>query len=334
MINSATTYTVTVTADKEGSRLDRLLAEAVPELSRTRVQALIAEGCVTQCGDRGPVLDSAKLDPAARVHDGQQFVVVVPPPPPATAEPQDIPLAVVYEDDELIVVDKPAGLVVHPGAGNADGTLVNALLAHCGRLSSIGAPLRPGIVHRLDKDTSGLLVAAKTDEAHLHLARQFAEHSIERAYQALVWGNPKPPTGRISSAVGRNPNDRTRMSVVRRGGKSALTCYQTMRAYGTMASLIECRLKTGRTHQIRVHMASIGHPIIGDQTYGTHRRQRAAERASSRTGPAASMLDTFPRQALHAYLIGFQQPLSNDTLRFQSILPQDFRSLLDFLECM
>jgi 23S rRNA pseudouridine1911/1915/1917 synthase len=319
MIMTGTTYTVTVTADKAGSRLDRLLADTVPDMSRTRLQTLIAEGCVTLQG-QGPA-----VDPAARVHDGQAFVLVAPAPAPATPAPQAIPLTVVYEDEALIVIDKPAALVVHPGAGNPDGTLVNALLAHCDRLSSIGAPLRPGIVHRLDKDTSGLLVAAKTDAAHLDLARQFAEHSIERAYQALVWGNPRPPAGRIKSALGRNPHDRTKMAVVRRGGKAAVTCYQTMQSFGSAASLLECRLQTGRTHQIRVHMSSIGHPIVGDGAYGGQRRQRPGNAVES-------ALCTFPRQALHAFLIGFRHPSSREALRFSSHLPNDFGQLLDLLE--
>jgi 23S rRNA pseudouridine1911/1915/1917 synthase len=321
MIMTGTTYTVTVTPDKAGTRLDRLLADAVPEMSRTRLQMLIAEGCVTLQGQ------GLAADPAVRVHDGQVFVLVVPAPPPATPTPQPIPLAIVYEDEALIVIDKPAGLVVHPGAGNADGTLVNALLAHCDRLSTIGAPLRPGIVHRLDKDTSGLLVAAKTDAAHLDLARQFAEHSIERAYQALVWGNPKPPAGRICNALGRNPHVRTSMAVVRRGGKAAVTCYQTMQSFGSAASLLECRLQTGRTHQIRVHMSSLGHPIVGDGTYGGRHRKHPGT-------TVGSALCEFPRQALHAYLIGFRHPTSHETLRFSSHLPSDFRQLLNLLEQM
>jgi 23S rRNA pseudouridine1911/1915/1917 synthase len=314
-----TTYTVNVTADKAGSRLDRLLADALPELSRTRLQALISEGLVELCG-HGPV-----RDPSARVQPNQAFLVARPPPPPAIAQPQAVPLVIVHEDDDLIVIDKPAGLIVHPGAGNPDGTLVNGLLAHCATLSSIGAPLRPGIVHRLDKDTSGLLVAAKTDAAHLDLARQFAEHSTERAYFALVRGNPRPPSGRISGAVGRCPHDRTRMAVVHRGGKAAITCYRTMRNFGKAATLVECRLLTGRTHQIRVHMASVGHPIVGDQTYGRTWLPRIVSAADD-------VLAAFPRQALHAHLIGFRHPRSREMLLYTSELPQDFKRVLNFLE--
>jgi 23S rRNA pseudouridine1911/1915/1917 synthase len=323
MTVSTSTYTVTVAPDKAGSRLDRLLAEALPEISRTRLKALIEDGRVEASGV------GAVVDPARRVHAGETFVVAVPTPPPATPRPQAIPLAIVYEDAHLVVVDKPAGLVVHAGAGNPDGTLVNALLAHCPEgLSSIGAPLRPGIVHRLDKDTSGLVVVAKTDAAHLALARQFAEHSVERAYRALVWGNPRPAVGRVTGTIGRSRHDRTRMAVVSRGGKVAVTQYRTLQAYGSIASLVECRPATGRTHQIRVHMASIGNPIIGDPVYGGRRAGRAAE--ADRIFP----LTGFPRQALHAFLIGFRHSETGDALRFLSPLPNDYRKLSDFLEEM
>ena len=323
MTVTAPTYTVTVAPDKAGSRLDRVLAEALPQMSRTRLKMLIADGRVEASG-RG-----AMMDPARRVQAGETFVVAVPAPPAAAPRPQAIPLAIVYEDAHLVVVDKPAGLVVHAGAGNPDGTLVNALLAHCPEgLSSIGAPLRPGIVHRLDKDTSGLVVVAKTDAAHLALARQFAEHSIERAYQALVWGNPSPPVGRITGAIGRSRHDRTRMAVVSRGGKSAVTQYRTLQTYGSIASLVECRPATGRTHQIRVHMASIGNPIIGDPVYGGRRAGSIAK--AGRVFPLAG----FPRQALHAFLIGFRHPETCDALRLSSPLPNDYTWLMSFLEQM
>lgn len=265
---SATTYTVVADADKAGSRLDRLLAAGLPALSRTRLQALITAGRVAQGGT--PVEDAAM-----RVRAGQAFTVSVPVAPPLMPQPQAIPLDIVYEDAHLLVIDKPAGLVVHPGAGNPDGTLVNALLAHTGgQLSSVGAPLRPGIVHRIDKDTSGLLVVAKTDAAHWRLAEQFAEHSVERAYHAVVHGHPKPAAGRINKAIARG-SDRIRMTTVERGGRSAVTRYHTMADYGSIASLVECRLATGRTHQIRVHMAAIGHALIGDQVYGWRGRRGA-----------------------------------------------------------
>ena len=320
MTRPAPTYTVTVTADKAGRRLDRVLADGLPEVSRTRLKALIEEGRVEAPG-RGFV-----ADPALRVRAGETYVVTVPAPPPAAPRPQAMPLAIVHEDEHLIVIDKPAGLVVHAGAGNPDGTLVNALLAHCpDGLSSIGAPLRPGIVHRLDKDTSGLLVVAKTDAAHAALARQFAEHSVERAYQALVWGSPIPTAGRIVAAIGRSRHSRTRMTVLSHGGKSAVTAYKTMRTFGAIASLLECRLATGRTHQIRVHLASIGNPIIGDAVYG-------GRHARSREGGASVSLAALPGQALHAFLIGFSHPLSKARLRFCSDLPVYYRKLIDLLE--
>jgi 23S rRNA pseudouridine1911/1915/1917 synthase len=306
MTLSAPTYTVTVAADKAGSRLDRLLAEALPEVSRTRLKALIEEALVEAPG-RGIV-----ADPALRVRAGEIFTVTVPAAPPALPRPEAIPLTIVYEDEHLIVIDKPAGLVVHAGAGNPDGTLVNALIAHCPQgLSSIGAPLRPGIVHRLDKDTSGLLVIAKTDPAHIALARQFAEHSVERAYQALVWGNPIPSLGRIDRAVGRSRHHRTRMAVVSRGGKAAVTDYKTIRMFGSTASL---------------HMASIGNPIIGDAVYGGRR---------SSVPPGNSLptpLPEFTGHALHAFLIGFTHPQFRERLRFSSHLPNHYKKLIAFLE--
>lgn len=319
MTEQASTYTVTTPTDKAGSRLDRLLADAIPELSRTRLQALIVSGLVTDADHHRVV------DPSARVREGQSFRVAIPSAPEALA-PQRIPLDVVHEDDDLIVIDKPAGLVVHPGAGNPDGTLVNALLALLpGGLSTIGAPLRPGIVHRIDKDTSGLLVVAKTDFAHVSLAAQFAGHSVDRAYHALVWGNPNPASGRIEKRIGRGAN-RVQMAAVDRGGKTAVTFYETQKRYGSLASLLHCRLATGRTHQIRVHMSSIGHSLIGDPLYG----RRGAPQGSD-TG-TVSLLRGFPRQALHAFLIGFKHPRTGDDLRFSSALPFDFKQLLDLLD--
>lgn len=322
---NATTYTVVADADKAGSRLDRLLADGLPALSRSRLQALITAGRVLRDGI--PIEDAA-----FRVRAGQAFTVSVPALPAAMPQPQAMPLDIVYEDEHLLVIDKPAGLVVHPGAGNPDGTLVNALLAHTkGRLSSVGAPLRPGIVHRIDKDTSGLLVVAKTDAAHWRLAEQFAEHSVERAYHAVVHGHPKPAAGRIVKAIGRGP-DRIRMTTVERGGKSAVTRYQTVVDYGAIASLVECRLATGRTHQIRVHMAAIGHALIGDQLYGRHGRRgvRFAEGADR----AEAAVAEFPRQALHAYLIGFQHPHNQQAFRFRSVMPSDINKLIKTLETM
>ncbi len=321
-MSKATTYTVPVSKDKAGLRLDRHLADAIDGLSRSRIQALIAKGLVAV--DGAPATDAS-----ARVRAGQTFKVHVPAAVPARPRAQAIPLDVVYEDDELIVVDKAAGLVVHPAAGHADGTLVNALLAHCeGSLSGIGGVTRPGIVHRLDKDTSGLMVAAKTDRAHLDLSEQFAAHSLERGYRALVWGQPSPPSGEVSGNVGRSPANRKKMAVLRRGGKPALTKYRTLETVGRRASLVECRLSTGRTHQIRVHMADIGCPVIGDPVYGGGARARLK-------GAGPDILQEFTRfhsQALHAYLLGFKHPLSGKKLRFESKLPNYFKILIGFLE--
>jgi 23S rRNA pseudouridine1911/1915/1917 synthase len=251
--------------------------------------------------------------------------VVVPPPQPVRPEAQAMDLEVVFEDAHLIIVDKPAGLVVHPAPGHADGTLVNGLLAHCrDSLSGIGGVSRPGIVHRLDKDTSGLLAAAKTDAAHHALAEQFAAHTIERAYQAVVWGVPRRRRGEISGNIGRSRANRKKMAVLAAGGKPALTRYRVVRPLGRQAALMECRLATGRTHQIRVHMADLGHPIVGDPVYGGRRR---GAQAAARAG-------AFGRQALHAHILGFVHPATRTTLRFCSRLPCDIKALIEYLEAL
>lgn len=298
------------------ARLDRALAEAT-ELSRERIKALIAEGRVTVGG-------AAAKNAAMKVAADTPFAIRVPEPAPAGAAAQDIPLTVVYEDDHLIVVDKPAGMVVHPAAGNPDGTLVNALLHHCkGQLSGIGGVARPGVVHRIDKDTSGLLVVAKSDAAHEGLAAQFAAHSLERTYRAVIKGHPAPPAGTISGRIGRSDRDRKKMAVLdadSRRGKHAVTHFATLQRLDG-AALVECRLETGRTHQIRVHMASIGHALIGDQTYG---------RSDSRIRPVLQGLG-FARQALHAAVLGFDHPISGERLRFASDIPPDIRELIEEL---
>jgi 23S rRNA pseudouridine1911/1915/1917 synthase len=318
-----TTYTVRVSEDKIGRRLDRFLAEALPELSRTRLKALIEAGHVAAAGGGPPV-----RDPARRVRRGDAFTVAVPPAVSATPAPQAIPLAIVYEDEDLLVIDKPAGLVVHPGPGNPDRTLVNALLAHCGEsLLGVGGVGRPGIVHRLDKDTSGLMVVAKNDAAHRTLAKQFAAHSLERAYLAVVWGVPRRRQGDIAGNIGRSPTNRKKMAVVMRGGKPALTRYRVLKTLGQTASLVECRLATGRTHQIRVHLASIGHPVIGDPVYGGGKARLA--RAPEGFRRAAASLNT---QVLHAYLIGFEHPRTHDRVRFESKLSNNIKELVNFLE--
>jgi 23S rRNA pseudouridine1911/1915/1917 synthase len=295
-------------------RLDKLLAEA-SGLSRERVKALMSEGAVTVSG-------KAAGSGSAKVSGGESFSITLPPPAPLDTEAQDIPLDVVFEDEHLIVVNKPAGLVVHPAVGNLDGTLVNALLHHCaGRLSGINGTLRPGIVHRIDKDTSGLLVVAKSDAAHEGLAKQFADHSIERTYLAVTGGQPKPAEGTISARIGRSDANRKKMAVLpgtSSRGKHAVTHYRTVRRFAH-AALVECRLETGRTHQVRVHLASIGHPLLGDPVYG---RTPAPLRAL--------LADLgFRRQALHAASLGFDHPVTDERLAFAAELPADMAELID-----
>jgi 23S rRNA pseudouridine1911/1915/1917 synthase len=305
--------------ERAGARLDRFLAEALPDLSRSRLKALIVQGCV-RAG--GVVLD----DPARKVKAGERFVVSVPEAVPPEPRAQAIALDILFEDAHLIVVNKPAGMVVHPAAGNWDGTLVNALIAHCGAsLSGIGGVARPGIVHRLDKDTSGVMVAAKTDAAHRGLSEMFAQHDLERIYRAFVWGTPVPAAGRIEGAIGRSRQNRKKMAVVPAGGKRAVTHYRTLDAYGRLAALLECRLETGRTHQIRVHLTHRGHPILGDPVYGR-------PRLSTIIPPVRAAIDTLGRQALHAAVIGFRHPVTGRNLRFETALPNDLRMLMNLLE--
>lgn len=307
-----------------GARLDRFLAAALPEISRTRLQQLIAEGCVLRLG-------LTIGDANTRVKPGETYEIRLPPVSPAEPAAQDIPLTIVHEDEDLIVIDKPAGLVVHPAAGNPDGTLVNALLAHCGAsLAGIGGEARPGIVHRLDKDTSGLIVAAKNERAMHSLAKQFAHRTIERAYDAVVWGSPRVGEGTVEGDIGRNPFDRKHMAVLRGGGKPARTRYRVLERFGDrtrpFASLVECRLETGRTHQIRVHLAHIGHPLIGDPTYG---RARNVPRARTpQEAEAYGAVSGFRRQALHARVLGFKHPTSQKQFRFESGWPADLSQLI------
>ncbi len=297
-------------------RLDRALAAAVPTLSRERLKALIGSGAVI-----GPKGDLVR-DPAVKAVPGGLYEVSVPEPRPAHNEAQAIALEIVHEDEHLLVVDKPAGMVVHPAAGNLDGTLVNALLHHCaGRLSGIGGVARPGIVHRIDKDTSGLIVVAKTDVAHEGLAAQFARHSIDRRYLAIVAGLPVPPSGTVDAPLARSAANRKKMAIVGEGrGKRAVTHYRIVQPLRD-AALVECRLETGRTHQVRVHMASIGHPLLGDPVYG---RTRASHRE------ILKRLD-FHRQALHAARLGFIHPVSKENLSFESALPSDIQELFGAL---
>ena len=316
MLRGDSTIIATVAADAVGWRLDRALAHAVPTLSRERLKALIGGGRVA-----GP--DGAPVrDPSAKALPGGAYSVTIPAPAPAHNEAQDIALDIVFEDDHLLVVDKPAGMVVHPAAGNFDGTMVNALLHHCaGRLSGIGGVARPGIVHRIDKGTSGLLVVAKTDRAHEGLAAQFERHSIDRRYQAIVAGIPSPPAGTVDAPLARSSANRQKMAIVDGNrGKRAVTHYRLLRPLRDSA-LVECRLETGRTHQVRVHMTSINHPLIGDPVYG---RTRPAHRELLKTLG-------FERQALHAAELGFIHPVSKQNLSFKSAVPSDMQELLSAL---
>lgn len=317
--------------------MDRFLAERIGNLSRSRVKALIEAGHVTR--------DGAPLtEPAGPVRPGSRYRVTPPPPAPARPVAQAMELDILFEDAHLIILDKPAGLVVHPAPGNLDGTLVNALLAHAGEeFEGIGGEMRPGIVHRLDKDTSGIMVVAKTEQAHRILSDAFVARDLDREYLALAWGVPDPAEGEVNAAIGRHSTDRKRMAVVeprargvQRGamagasaGKHAITRYTTLHACQGAVALLRCKLMTGRTHQIRVHLAHIGHPLVGDPVY--LRRIPAASKALDT--PLREALLAFPRQALHAASLGFKHPITGKNLSFRSDPPQDFLELLAILEC-
>ncbi len=299
-----------------GERLDKALAARLPALSRARLQALIADGALTWEGRPAPST-SAKVLPGL-------YELRVPAPAPAEPEPQALPLSILYEDADLIVIDKAPGMAVHPGPGRPDGTLVNALLHHCaGQLSGIGGVARPGIVHRLDKDTSGVMVAAKSDVAHAGLSALFAAHDIERQYLALTRGAPEPARGVIRTRIGRSPHDRKKMAVLKAGGREAVTHYAVQRAFGPaakpLAALVACRLETGRTHQIRVHLAHLGAPCLGDPVYGSGQPAAPVREAIAAAGLA--------RQALHAAVLGFVHPVTGERLRFETPLPADMASL-------
>jgi 23S rRNA pseudouridine1911/1915/1917 synthase len=319
---SAVATTIRAGVTDDGQRLDRVLALHFPELSRTRLKRLIEAGYVTQNGE-------ALRDPSLRVKRDRNFVVILPQAEDASLAPQAIALDIRFEDAHLIVIDKPAGMVVHPAPGNPDGTLVNALLAHCGAsLSGIGGTRRPGIVHRLDKDTSGLIVVAKTETVHHALSRDFATRQVDRAYTAFVWGVPAPPAGEVAGNIGRSTVNRKKMAVLPEGkGKPAITRYRVERAFQTYAAIVRCRLATGRTHQIRVHLAHLGHPLIGDPVYGTR-----AGRAIVRGSQPGVRIAAFPRQALHAGLLGFTHPIEKRRLEFESPLPGDLQELTKSLE--
>ena len=316
-----------VASDAAADRLDRVLARAFSDLSRSRLQALVRDGRVRIAG-------AVVRESSARVQPGAEIVLEIPAAAPAEPRGEPIALAVVYEDDEIVVIDKPAGLVVHPAAGHDSGTLVNALIAHCGEsLSGIGGVKRPGIVHRLDKNTSGLLVVAKTDRAHRGLAAQFADHgrtgALERAYIALVWGVPDPARGVVDGAIARSTANREKMAVVADDrGRHARTHYAVEAVFGPakepVASLVRCTLETGRTHQIRLHMAKIGHPLLGDESYGAGFKTKAV-----RLSPEArEALYGLGRQALHAAVLGFEHPASGENLHFESEPPPELQRLI------
>src|SRR5471030_2609401 len=315
---------IAIARSDAGERLDRVLAARTAH-SRSRLKGLILDGKVA-IGPR------TIRDPSYRVNAGDTISLSVPPPEPAEPKPEDIPLNIVFEDKEIIVIEKPAGLVVHPAAGHGSGTLVNALIAHCGdSLSGIGGVKRPGIVHRLDKDTTGLLVVAKNDRAHRALSKQFADHgrtgSMRRGYLAFVWGAPDRPKGTIDAPLDRNPHARDKRAV-RDGGREAITHWQLLEKFHgpdgkPVASMLACTLETGRTHQIRVHLAHIGHPILGDASYGTGFKTKASLLSSA----ARAALEGLGRQALHAYLLVIEHPITRDVLRFRSELPTDLGRL-------
>ncbi len=321
-----TLHRLTVPSALAGKRLDRALADGLPTLSRSRVKALILDGRVSAEGL------GALDDPSRRVSVGQVLVVAEPPPAPAEPGAEAIPLDVVFEDEHLIVLDKPPGLVVHPAAGHPTGTLVNALLHHCrGQLSGIGGVTRPGIVHRLDKDTGGLMVAAKNDVAHRGLAAMFHDHDLERAYLALVWGRPRKRSGRLETLIGRSPGNRKKMTVLKPGstaGRRAVTDWRLEDGVGSRASLMRCRLETGRTHQIRVHLASLGHPVVGDPLYG------GGARISGADAETRQALVERKAQALYANYLAFRHPVTRDPLEFESTKYHYINDLIAILKLL
>ncbi|MCC7260430.1 MAG: RluA family pseudouridine synthase [Alphaproteobacteria bacterium] len=314
--------TIEVDAAHAGTRLDKFLATQLPELSRSRVQLLLEEGRVTRGAD-------IITDPALKTKEKECYRLVIPPTELTSVEAEDIALNIVYEDADLLVINKQAGLTVHPAPGNRSGTLVNALLHHCGdSLSSLGGVARPGILHRLDKDTSGLMVVAKNDVAHRRLAAQLADRSLSRTYLAIVWGVPKPAKGTITGNIGRSTKNRKKMAVVTSGGKEATTHYAVLEVLGDgTASLVECKLETGRTHQIRVHMTHIGHALIGDPAYGSPRKLPAGT-----TEARSVAIRGFLRQALHAVRLSFLHPSTGERLSFEAAIPKDFQTLKNHLQ--
>lgn len=330
-----------IDADNAGVRLDKWLSDQLEGLTRTRIKALITDGSVTRNGE-------VFTDPSWKLKENEHYRLTIPPVADPVPEAEAIPLDVVFEDGDLIIINKPAGLVVHPAAGNWSGTLVNALIHHCGEsLSGIGGVARPGIVHRIDKDTSGLLVVAKNDAAHQGLTQAFSVHNIERVYEAIAIGAPRPGIGTINAALARASSDRKKMAVVNEAthtnARHAITHYKVIEAFGrtraklkgdALASLIECQLETGRTHQIRVHLAHTSHPLIGDQLYGRGPGLGGLRPGDDAADTAISILRNFRRQALHAKVLGFTHPITGEALRFESKAPADFQKLLEALRAL
>ena len=318
--------TITAPPEAAGERLDRFLAaglEAPSPLSRTRLKALILDGAVTENG-------AAVTDPSQSVRAEAEYALLLPPVREATPQAEDIPLDIMFEDDHIIVLNKPSGMVVHPGPGQPDGTLVNALIAHCGdSLTGIGGVMRPGIVHRLDKDTSGVMMAAKSDAAHQKLTEMFAAHDLDRHYLAITWGMPPETEGRIEGALGRSTRDRKKQAVVP-NGRYAATNWTVIRRLPPFASIVECRLETGRTHQIRVHMAHLGHGVIGDPMYGKPMRSGQMPDAVARD--CLAEIRGFRRQALHAASLGFAHPVTGEALHFETPMPDDMAGLVAAIE--
>jgi 23S rRNA pseudouridine1911/1915/1917 synthase len=323
MMEEQERHSLTVGAEETGERLDRFLASHLPGLSRSRLKALIEDGHLRVDGE-------TIVQPSVRVKQGQRLQLTLPEAREPEPQGEAIALDILYEDEYLLVLDKPAGLVVHPAPGNPTGTLVNALIAHCGdSLKGIGGVKRPGIVHRLDKDTSGVMVAAKTEAAHRALVEAFAKRDLERRYLALVWGLPSPARGRIEGNIGRSPKNRKKMAVLAKGGKEAVTLYRVLQSLADgAAALVELKLLTGRTHQIRVHMTEIGHPLIGDPLYG----RASAARLRQLAPQARAAAKAFPRQALHAASLAFRHPVTGQSLEFATDLPSDIQVLKDTLE--
>jgi len=309
---------ITVGEEGAGQRLDAFLASVLPDLTRAAVQRLIEAGLV--------LLEGSVPKASVKLRSGDRLSVEIPLPEPTAALAEEIPLDILYEDADLVVINKPAGMVVHPGAGNSGGTLVNALLGHCHDLSGIGGELRPGIVHRIDKDTSGILVVAKSDVAHQGLAKQFSEHTVKRIYLALVFGNMKSDTGRIEGVIGRHPVERKKMSGTARHGKHAVTHWKVLGRYPEIC-LLRLRLETGRTHQIRVHLSESGHPLLGDPVYCSSGRLSNLKDVGLR-----SLVKGLGRQALHAKTLGFIHPVSGQYMEFDSELPADMQAVLDYFE--